>query len=47
MRQGLQKATRLMQLSAMNWGDQQYLRDHVITIAGLVSDEMKRQSKSK
>ncbi len=35
----------LMSFSAMNWGDQQYLRDHVIRIAGLVYDEMQRQPK--
>ena len=32
-------------LSGLNWGDQLYLRDHVITIAVLVHDEMQRQSK--
>lgn len=36
----------LMSLSAMNWGDQLYLRDHVVTIAGLVYDEMQRQAKT-
>ena len=35
----------LMSFSAMNWGDQLYLRGHVITIATLVYDEMQRQSK--
>ncbi len=36
----------LMRFSAMNWGDQLYLRGHVITIATLVYDEMQGQSKS-
>ncbi len=33
-------------LSGLNWGDQQYLRDHITTIAELVYDEMMRQTKS-
>jgi hypothetical protein len=37
----------LMGFSAMNWGDQLYLRDHIITIATLVYDEIQRQSKDK
>lgn len=36
----------LMHLSALNWGDQTYLRDHVIRIAGLVYDEIRRRTKS-
>jgi hypothetical protein len=37
----------LMSFSAMNWGDQLYLRDNIITVATLVYDEMQRQAKDK
>ena len=32
-------------LSSLIWGDQLYLRDHIITIAVLVYDEMQRHAK--
>lgn len=34
-----------IQLDAADWGDQTYLRDHIISIAVLVYDEMQRESK--